>query len=114
MYARPFFLTLRVDNLPEIRKRQYKNKCRRARISTRRHWIWNGTKKKNFCRFFREAKCGAHSDAAQHRKTTRFGWIGERAGGSRGVPRNSRDLPRGGIIELPRFARHRLIKIRLD
>ncbi|MGA9087675.1 MAG: hypothetical protein WB420_01040 [Bradyrhizobium sp.] len=25
MYARPFFLTLRVDNLPEIRKRQYEN-----------------------------------------------------------------------------------------
>jgi len=95
-----YSLTLHVDNLPEIEKRQSENKA--GVRASRRDGVRSGAaKKEKLVSIFRSTKCGAHSDAAQHRKMNRLGWIGRRAGGSRGAPRNSRDLPRGGIIELP-------------
>jgi len=62
---RVYSLTLRVDNLPEMGKRQYERMD--ACLSTPWRLIANGTKRHNGCRFFRKTKCKAHSHAAQHR-----------------------------------------------
>jgi hypothetical protein len=52
MYARLFFLTLRVpDNLPEIRKRQYENKGG-VRASRRNHPIADRQENKNLALLF--------------------------------------------------------------
>jgi hypothetical protein len=55
---RVYFLTLRIDNLPEFEKRQHKTR-EALRASRRRCLIWNGTRKKLMLSFFRHTKCSA-------------------------------------------------------
>ncbi|MGO8907832.1 MAG: hypothetical protein ACLQDM_00645 [Bradyrhizobium sp.] len=53
---RAYFLTLRVDNLPEIEKRQYENECEseEGRVCLSMQWclIWKRLKRENLCHRF--------------------------------------------------------------